>query len=76
MTTATPRAVKDTGHEFVAVVIERDDDGMWSASIAIGPGVSSFGEGDIQEAAIQDDATGSRPCCRKRPGARTHASRS
>ncbi len=36
------------------VVDERDEDGVWCAHAQLRPGVGAHGEGDTEEAALQD----------------------
>jgi predicted RNase H-like HicB family nuclease len=38
----------------VPVVVERDEDGVWSAHAQLRPGVGAHGEGDTEEAALDD----------------------
>jgi predicted RNase H-like HicB family nuclease len=38
----------------VPVVVERDEDGVWCAHAQLRPGVGAHGEGDTEEAALQD----------------------
>jgi predicted RNase H-like HicB family nuclease len=36
------------------VVVERDEDGVWCAHAQLRPGVGAHGEGDTEEAALDD----------------------
>jgi predicted RNase H-like HicB family nuclease len=45
---AEPRTVT------VPVVVERDEDGVWCAHAQLRPGVGAHGEGDTEEAALDD----------------------
>jgi predicted RNase H-like HicB family nuclease len=45
---AEPRTVT------VPVVVERDEDGVWCAHAQLRPGVGAHGEGDTEEAALED----------------------
>jgi predicted RNase H-like HicB family nuclease len=38
----------------VPVVVERDEDGVWCAHAQLRPGVGAHGEGDTEEAALDD----------------------
>ncbi|WP_433790886.1 type II toxin-antitoxin system HicB family antitoxin [Actinoplanes sp. CA-252034] len=38
----------------VPVVVERDEDGVWCAHAQLRPGVGAHGEGDTEEAALED----------------------
>jgi hypothetical protein len=38
----------------VPYVVEQDEDGVWSASAQLRPGVGAVGDGPTQEAAIAD----------------------
>jgi predicted RNase H-like HicB family nuclease len=38
----------------VPVVVERDQDGVWCAHAQLRPGVGAHGEGDTEEAALDD----------------------
>jgi predicted RNase H-like HicB family nuclease len=38
----------------VPVVVERDEDGVWCAHAQLRPGLGAHGEGDTEEAALQD----------------------
>ncbi|SRR6266705_5670324 len=38
----------------VPVVVERDEDGVWCAHAQLRPGVGAHGEGDTEEAALND----------------------
>ncbi|NMO53552.1 hypothetical protein HH310_20495 [Actinoplanes sp. TBRC 11911] len=38
----------------VPVVVERDEDGVWGAHAQLRPGVGAHGEGDTEEAALDD----------------------
>jgi predicted RNase H-like HicB family nuclease len=38
----------------VPVLVERDDDGVWSAHAQLRPGVGAHGEGESEEAALED----------------------
>ena len=38
----------------VPVVVERDEDGVWCAHTQLRPGVGAHGEGDTEEAALDD----------------------
>ncbi|BEL12779.1 hypothetical protein Q0Z83_109700 [Actinoplanes sichuanensis] len=38
----------------VPVVVERDEDGVWCAHARLPPGVGAHGEGDTEEAALED----------------------
>ncbi|MEV6599757.1 hypothetical protein AB0M36_23285 [Actinoplanes sp. NPDC051346] len=38
----------------VPVVVERDEDGVWCAHAQLRPGLGAHGEGDTEEAALDD----------------------
>jgi predicted RNase H-like HicB family nuclease len=38
----------------VPVVVERDEDGVWCAHAQLRPGLGAHGEGDTEEAALND----------------------
>jgi predicted RNase H-like HicB family nuclease len=38
----------------VPIVVERDEDGIWCAHAQLRPGVGAHGEGDTEEAAVED----------------------
>ncbi|GIF17893.1 putative RNase H-like HicB family nuclease [Actinoplanes tereljensis] len=38
----------------VPVVVERDEDGVWCAHAQLRPGAGAHGEGDTEEAALDD----------------------
>ena len=38
----------------VPIVVERDEDGTWCAHAQLRPGVGAHGEGDTEEAAVED----------------------
>ncbi|WP_203749221.1 type II toxin-antitoxin system HicB family antitoxin [Actinoplanes cyaneus] len=38
----------------VPVVVEQDEDGVWCAHAQLRPGVGAHGEGDTEEAALED----------------------
>ncbi len=38
----------------VPVVVERDEDGVWCAHAQLRPGLGAHGEGDTEDAAIED----------------------
>ncbi|WP_250033224.1 type II toxin-antitoxin system HicB family antitoxin [Paractinoplanes maris] len=38
----------------VPVVVERDEDGVWCAHAQLRPGLGANGEGDTEEAALED----------------------
>ncbi len=38
----------------VPVVVERDEDGVWCAHAQLRPGLGAHGEGDTEEAALED----------------------
>jgi predicted RNase H-like HicB family nuclease len=38
----------------VAVVVERDEDGVWCAHAQLRPGVGAHGEGDTENEALED----------------------
>jgi len=38
----------------VSVVVERDEEGVWCAHAQLRPGVGAHGEGDTEEAALDD----------------------
>ena len=38
----------------VPLVVERDEDGVWCAHAQLRPGVGAHGEGDTEEAALED----------------------
>ncbi|MCY1138331.1 hypothetical protein OWR29_10005 [Actinoplanes sp. Pm04-4] len=38
----------------VPIVVERDEDGVWCAHAQLRPGVGAHGEGDTEEAALED----------------------
>jgi predicted RNase H-like HicB family nuclease len=38
----------------VPVVVERDEDGVWCAHAQLRPGVGAHGQGDTEEAALED----------------------
>jgi predicted RNase H-like HicB family nuclease len=38
----------------VPVVVERDEDGVWCAHAQLRPGVGAHGQGDTEEAALDD----------------------
>jgi len=42
----------------VPYTVEQDEDGGWSASAHLRPGVAAFGEGETQEEAIADLRSG------------------
>jgi predicted RNase H-like HicB family nuclease len=46
--------VADSRTVTVPVVVERDEDGVWCAHAQLRPGVGAHGEGDTEEAALQD----------------------
>jgi predicted RNase H-like HicB family nuclease len=47
---AEPRRVTVT----VPVIVERDEDGVWCAHAQLRPGVGAHGEGDTEQAALDD----------------------
>lgn len=46
--------VAETRTVTVPVVVERDEDGVWCAHAQLRPGLGAHGEGDTEEAALED----------------------